>query len=88
MSVLKLLVRNTGEYIKVDPKDWDVVKDIHWVFKNDRVEALNGNTYEQIVGLKGVKHRCGDKYDKRRDHLIPEDQEWKYSEYHQKYIAL
>ena len=87
MLGLKLLVRNTGEYIKVDPQDWDMVKDIHWVFKNDRVEALNGNTYEQVVGLQGLKNKHGNKYDKRRDQFIPEDQEWQYSEYYQKYIA-
>lgn len=33
MQVLKLLVRNTGEHLIIDPKHWTTVKDVAWVFK-------------------------------------------------------
>lgn len=88
MLELRLLVRGTDDYILVDKQDWNIVKDIYWVFKNGRVEAKNGLSYEQIIGLEFYKNRVGNVLDKRREFYIPQNQNWVYSEYHQQYIAI
>lgn len=81
MKVLRLQVRNTGKFMTIDPLDWDNVKDVFWYEYKNKICCRNGLTYEEFVGLKGMKHRDNILYNKIRDQYIPEDMTYIYNEY-------
>jgi sulfatase maturation enzyme AslB (radical SAM superfamily) len=88
MLDLKLKLRNSGKYIKVDKQDWNLVKDIHWVLRDNKVVTRNGRTYEDVIGLKGHKNKMGSVFDKTRDNYIPNNKDWVFSKYHNQYILV
>jgi hypothetical protein len=86
-SSRKLLVRNTGQYLLVDPQDWELVKGISWRLVDGVIEAPNGLTYEEVCNFPlDTKNRYGYIYSKIRKHLIPKDKSWEFSEFHGKFI--
>lgn len=90
MSVYRLKVRNTGCFIKVDPKDWGTVRDTMWFYHKemDIICTRSGVPYEEIAGFpEGFKNRIGNVYDKVREHLIPNDCEWVFDESKTTYVV-
>ena len=57
----RLQNRTTGDWMIIDPIDWDNVKEVFWFFVDGKVVNKSGQTYEDYVGInmKGRKHLRG-----------------------------
>ena len=81
--VLRLKVKNSLEYLKVDAEHWEKVRTVGWYLNKENV-VINrkGVSYEEFVGIgDGLKNMSGNVFDKRAKFLIPVGLDYVWSEY-------
>jgi len=87
VSVLKL--KNSEDYLIIDPSDWNTVKDILWFVYKGQITTRSGIPYEEVCCFPSNTKNIDDNLlDKRRDRLVPKEEQWVWSEFYGKMIQI
>jgi hypothetical protein len=66
MRYWELMLWNTGQMLIMDEKDFHLAKHTKWFFIEGRIVTHEGVTFEDYVGIRGVKDKSHGRYDLRR----------------------